>query len=95
MEKEGRRAGGEGRWEQLERLGSKRGRDPLPTHGDAPVEMPFFFFFFYNCCQAHLYILLSSYRCRSVLLRPVQLGPLGTFTTVLYGQIMIICNIEA
>lgn len=52
-----------------------------------------FFFFFYNCCQPHLYILLSSYRCCAVFSAASPAQPGGTFTTVLYGQ--IICNIKA
>ena len=84
-----------GSW-QRER--ARPGRD----HCDTPMEL--FFFVFYNCCQAHLYILLSSYRCCPVFClffylfflfftaaSPAQPG--GTFTTVLYGQ--IICNIKA
>lgn len=47
---------------------------------------------FYNCCQAHLYILLSSYRCCAVFTAASPAQPGGTFTTVLYGQ--IICTIK-
>jgi len=72
-----RAAGGAWQWE-----GARPGSD----HCDAFME------FSDNCCQAHLYILLSNYKCCAILLLyPAQLG--GTFTTVLYGQ--IICTIKA
>lgn len=54
-----RAAGGAWQWER-----ARPGRD----HCDTPMEI------FYNCCQAHLYILLSSYRCCAALLLRILLG---------------------